>query len=59
MTVTLESVPKDVKAIPPEAQALWVAAYNKDFGWRCSEAHAATAAWRVVQAVHPGLGPKE
>lgn len=48
MTVSVEKVPKDVKALPEEAQTLWVETYNKDFGWRCSEAHAAKAAWRII-----------
>ena len=48
MTVTLDKVPKDVKGLPEEAQRLWTDTYNEDFGWRCSEAHAAKAAWRVI-----------
>lgn len=48
VTVTLEKAPKDVKALPEEAQPLWVETYNKDFGWRCSEAHANKAAWRTI-----------
>lgn len=48
MTVSLEKLPKDVQALPAEAQALWITEYNTDFGWRCSEAHAAKAAWRTI-----------
>jgi cation transport regulator ChaB len=59
MTVSLTSLPKDAKALPPEAQELYVATYNKDFGWRCSEAHAAKAAWRAVGQKWPDLVPKE
>lgn len=59
MTLTLESLPKDAKALPAEAQQLFLKAYNQDFGWRCSEQHAAKAAWRAVEAQYPGLGPKE
>jgi cation transport regulator ChaB len=59
MTLSLETLPKDAKALPPEAQRLFLASYNTDFGWRCSEQHAQKAAWRAVQAQFPGLGPKE
>lgn len=59
MTLSLESLPKDAKALPPEAQGLFLEAYNRDFGWRCSEGHAEKAAWRAVQAQFPQLGPKE
>ena len=48
MTATLDKLPKEVKTLPEEAQPIWLAAYNEDFGWRCSEAHAAKAAWRVI-----------
>ncbi len=48
MTVSLEKLPKDVKALPEEAHKTWVDAYNKDFGWRCSESHATKAAWRII-----------
>lgn len=59
MTLSLATLPKDAKALPPEAQELFLAAYNRDFGWRCSEQHAAKAAWRAVQLQFPDLGPKE
>ncbi len=49
MTLTLDSLPKPVKALPEDAQAVWVEEYNKDFGWRCSESHAEKAAWLVVR----------
>ena len=50
MTTTLESLPKQAKTLPPDAQKAWVDAYNADFGWRCSESHAEKAAWRVVRS---------
>lgn len=50
MTTTLDALPKAAKALPPEAQALFVQAYNTDFGWRASEAHAEKAAWRAVRS---------
>ena len=56
MTTSLEAAPKDVKALPAEAQALWVSSYNQDFGWRCSEAHAQKAAWRAVAAAFEQRG---
>lgn len=59
MTLSLETLPKDAKALPAEAQRLFLSTYNVDFGWRCSEQHAQKAAWRAVQAQFPGLGPKE
>ena len=49
----MESLPKAAKALPPEAQRLFVDTYNEDFGWRCSEAHAEKAAWRAVYARYP------
>jgi cation transport regulator ChaB len=50
MTLTIEDkLPKPVKSLPDEAKLIWVAEYNKDFGWRCSEAHAEKAAWNVVR----------
>lgn len=59
MTLSPETLPKDAKALPPEAQQAFLETYNADFGWRCSEQHAQKAAWRAVQARFPGLGPKE
>jgi hypothetical protein len=59
MTVTLASLPKDAKALPPEAQKAFMDAYNRDFGWRCSEAHAAKAAWLSVASRWPEHLPKE
>jgi len=53
MTLTPESLPKAAKALPPEAQRMYLDAYNGDFGWRCSEAHAEKAAWRVVAGSYP------
>ncbi len=52
MTVRLEEISKadkGTKALPEEAQRLWVDAYNKDFAWRAQEAHALKAAWRAVR----------
>lgn len=57
--LTLATLPKDAKAMPPEAQETFLAAYNRDFSWRCSEGHAEKAAWRVVGAKWPELLPKE
>ena len=68
MTVTLASLPKVAKALPPEGQKVYADAYNRDFGWRASEAHAEKAAWRAVAqrfpeaaaaAVAPKAAPKE
>lgn len=53
MTVTRETLPKEAKALPPEAQDVYVAAYNQDFGWRCSESHADKAAWIAVRRRWP------
>ena len=53
MTLTLDSLPKTAKALPPEAQRVYADTYNRDFGWRCSEAHAEKAAWRAVVAQFP------
>lgn len=53
MTTTLESLPKAAKTLPAEAQRAWADAYNRDFGWRCSESHAEKAAWRSVRAAFP------
>ena len=57
--LTLATLPKDAKALPPEAQQAFLAAYNRDFGMRCAEGHAEKAAWRVVGAKWPELVPKE
>lgn len=51
----LDTIPKDAKALPAEAQQAFLDAYNKDFGWRCSESHAEKAAWRTVHARWPEL----
>ncbi|MEA3136759.1 MAG: hypothetical protein QOJ26_993 [Thermoplasmata archaeon] len=59
MTVTLATIPKEAKALPAEAQQAYVSAYNLDFGWRCSEGHAAKAAWLAVGARWPEAMPKE
>jgi ChaB protein len=59
MTFTLAMLPKEAKAMPPEAQKVFLDAYNRDFGWRCSEAHAEKAAWLAVAARWPELLPKE
>ena len=57
--LTLATLPKDAKALPPEAQTAFLAAYNRDFGMRCSEGHAEKAAWRTVAARWPQSVPKE
>ena len=57
--LTLATLPKTAKALPPEPQQVFLAAYNKDFAWRSSEGHAEKAAWRVVQGKWPALVPKE
>lgn len=49
MTLTLDSLPKPAKELPDEAKELFVAEYNKDFAWRCSESHAEKAAWLAVR----------
>ncbi len=49
VTTSLDALPKKVKELPEEAQKLWAEAYNRDFGWRCSEAHAEKAAWRSLR----------
>jgi hypothetical protein len=59
MTLTLATIPKEAKTLPAEAQQIFLATYNKDFGWRCSEAHAAKAAWLAVGARWPESMPKE
>jgi cation transport regulator ChaB len=58
MTLAPETLPKDAKTLPPEAQKVFLAAYNQDFGWRCSEQHAEKAAWRAVLAQFPDAAPK-
>lgn len=59
MTLSLATLPKDAKALPPEAQKVFLDVYNRDFGWRCSEAHAAKAAWLEVAQRWPESLPKE
>ncbi|MGB0652143.1 MAG: ChaB family protein [Thermoplasmatota archaeon] len=48
MIADVTGLPKPAKALPEDAQQLFVDTYNKDFGWRHSEAHAEKAAWRIV-----------
>lgn len=55
MTLKPDTIPKDAKALPAEAQQAFLAAYNADFGWRCSESHAEKAAWRAVHNRWPEL----
>lgn len=50
MLVDPSGLPKAAKKLPEEAQGLFLEAYNEDFGWRCSEAHAEKAAWRAVRS---------
>jgi len=59
MTLSPTTLPKEAKALPAEAQQVFMDAYNADFGWRCSEQHAQKAAWRAVIARWPTLAPKE
>jgi hypothetical protein len=59
MTLTLATLPKEAKALPAEAQKAFLDTYNRDFGWRCSEAHAIKAAWLTVGARWPESLPKE
>lgn len=59
MTLKMDSLPKDAKAMPPEAQKVFLDAYNADFGWRCSEGHAEKAAWKAIAARWPNLLPKD
>lgn len=59
MTLSLETLPKDAKTLPADAQKVFVAAYNTDFGWRCSEQHAEKAAWRAVAAQFPDVARPE
>lgn len=40
---------KAAKELPEEARVTFAEAYNHDFAWRCSEAHALKAAWRAVR----------
>jgi hypothetical protein len=56
--LTMETILKDARTLPPEAQRVFLDAYNEDFGWRCSEGHAEKAAWRAVKTRWPELGPK-
>lgn len=47
--ITVAALPsKDAKNLPDDAKEVFAAAYNEDYGWRCSEAHALKAAWRAV-----------
>lgn len=57
--LTPATLPKDAKALPPEAQKVFLDAYNRDFAVRCQEGHAEKAAWRVVGSRWPDLVPKE
>ena len=57
--LTLATLPKAAKTLPAEPQQAFLAAYNRDFAWRCSEGHAEKAAWRAVGARWPELVPKE
>lgn len=57
--LTLATLPKNAKALPPEAQAAFLDSYNRDFSWRCSEGHAEKAAWRAIAGRWPTLVPKE
>lgn len=59
MTLSLATLPKTAKALPPEAQQVFLTAYNADFGWRCSEGHAEKAAWAAIAARWPEHAPKE
>ncbi len=59
MTLKMDTLPKAAKAMPPEAQAVFLSTYNADFGWRCSEGHAEKAAWKAIAAKWPALVPKE
>lgn len=50
MLASVEDMPnKAAKDLPAAARETFLAAYNEDFGWRCSEAHASKAAWRAVR----------
>lgn len=53
MTLTPATLPKDAKALAPEAQQAFLTAYNQDFAWRSSEGHAEKAAWRAVRSRWP------
>ncbi len=59
MTLTAATIPKAAKALPAEAQAIFLTVYNADFGWRCSEGHAEKAAWAAVTERWPEHAPKE
>ncbi|MGB1698068.1 MAG: ChaB family protein [Thermoplasmatota archaeon] len=51
MIGSIDQMPsKDAKNLPDAAKEIFLATYNEDFGWRCSEAHALKAAWRAVDA---------
>lgn len=56
MLVDLDALPKSAKKLPEDAQKTFLEAYNDDFGWRCSEAHAEKAAWRAVRARFEEVG---
>ena len=50
MLQSVEDMPsKAAKGLPDEAKQIFFTAYNEDFGWRCSEAHALKAGWRAVR----------
>jgi hypothetical protein len=55
----MDTLPKDAKAMPAEAQKVFLDTYNADFGWRCSEGHAEKAAWKAIAAKWPQFLPKE
>lgn len=43
---------KAAKELPDDAKTLFQEAYNEDYAWRCSEAHALKAAWRAVKTAY-------
>jgi cation transport regulator ChaB len=50
MIASVEDMPsKAAKELSDDAKQLFLDAYNKDFAWRCQEAHALKAAWRAVR----------
>ena len=50
MIASVEDMPsKAAKELPEAAKQIFMDAYNKDFAWRCQEAHALKAAWRAVR----------
>jgi cation transport regulator ChaB len=50
MLASVEDMPsKAAKDLPAAAKETFFAAYNEDFGWRSSEAHASKAAWRAAR----------